>query len=68
MDMGFALVHVLSYRLYPNGYGCIGEGCPSADHNNGDRDFTPHGTVVDDFPTTHIHWHRDGYALKQRWL
>lgn len=49
MDMGFALVYSLSRRLYPDGFGCIGKGdgeprnyCPSSDHNNGDRDYTPH--------------------------
>ena len=42
MDMGFHLVYELSYRLFPNGYGCIGEKCPSNDHTNGDRDHTPH--------------------------
>lgn len=45
MDMGFALVYGLSRRLFPEGYGCIGEGCPSNDHSNGDRDYTPHGSV-----------------------
>lgn len=42
MDMGFALVYDLSYHLFPAGFGCIGEGCPSNDHSNGDRDYTPH--------------------------
>ncbi len=41
MDMGFALVYNLSRTLYPTGFGCIGEGCPSNDHSNGDRDYTP---------------------------
>jgi hypothetical protein len=56
MDMGFELVYVLSRYLYPNGFECAGEGCPSNDHSNGDRDYSPHQ-------------HSDGgYALKQRWL
>jgi hypothetical protein len=42
MDMGFALVYDLSHTLYPAGFGCIGKGCPSNDHSNGDRDYTPH--------------------------
>jgi len=42
MDMGFALVYNLSRALYPDGYGCIGEGCPANDHFNGHRDYTPH--------------------------
>lgn len=46
MDMGFALVYNLSRSLYPRGFGCIGEGCPSNDHSNGDRDYVPHLTVV----------------------
>lgn len=42
MDMGFDLVYSLSRMLWPEGYGCIGEGCPSNDHSNGDHDYTPH--------------------------
>lgn len=62
MDAGFELVHSLSYRLYPDGFGCIGDKCPSNDHPNGDRCYTPHS---DDHP----HWHKSGgYALKHRWL
>lgn len=45
MDMGFHVVYELSHALSPDGYGCIGEGCPSNDHSNGDRDYTPHGGV-----------------------
>lgn len=41
MDMGFHLVSNLSAALYPNGFGCIGEKCPSNDHSNGDRDYSP---------------------------
>ena len=56
MDMGFAVVYDLSAKLFPAGFECIGEGCPSNDHSNGDRDYTPH-------------LHSDGgYALKHRWL
>ena len=43
MDMGFHVVYELSHNLFPEGFGCIGEGCPSNDHSNGDRDYTPHG-------------------------
>jgi hypothetical protein len=56
MDMGGALVHALSAYLWPNGHDCTGEGCPSNDHSNGDRDYTPH------------HHNDCGYALKQRWI
>lgn len=42
MDMGFHLVYNLSRALWPDGYGCTGEGCRSNDHSNGDRDYTPH--------------------------
>ena len=56
MDMGFSVVYELSHCLYSEGFTCIGEGCPSNDHFNGDRDCTPHK-------------HNDGgYALKQSWL
>jgi hypothetical protein len=56
MDMGFALVYNLSCLLFPDGFECIGQNCPSNDHSNGDRNYEPHH-------------HRDGgYALKHRWL
>lgn len=57
MDMGFELVYQLSYALYPQGFGCIGSGCPANDHSNGDRDYT----------LGHVH-PDGGYALRQRWL
>lgn len=76
MDMGFALVSNLSYYLYPAGFGCIGEGCPSNDHFNGDRDYTPHydGTPRDSSEAgkdleTYRHYHKNGeYALRHEWL
>lgn len=56
MDMGFHLVYTLSSTLFPDGFTCIGKGCPSNDHTNGDGNFEPHN-------------HSDGgYALNQRWL
>lgn len=75
MDMGFALVYNLSCALYPDGFGCIGDGggeygkrcCPSNDHSNGDRDYTPH--VPAEEPCNFEHWHTSGgYALRHRWL
>lgn len=79
MDMGFALVYDLGRTLWPEGYGCTGEGCLSNDHSNGNRDYTPHVSceygchpdrcVHPDLPNQHTHWHRDGgYALKAVWL
>lgn len=62
MDMGFALVYELASALYPDGFDCIGArtdrwpGCPSSDHNNGDRNYEPH------------HHRSGGYALRHRWL
>jgi hypothetical protein len=53
MDMGFDLVYSLSRALYPNGFACIGERCPSNDHSNHDPG-PAHGD--------------GGYALEQRWL
>lgn len=41
-DAGHELVYNLSWSLWKDGFGCIGEGCPSNDHSNGDRDYTPH--------------------------
>jgi macrodomain Ter protein organizer (MatP/YcbG family) len=57
MDMGFHLVYMLSHRLWPDGFDCVGDKrCRSNDHFNGDRNYTPHR-------------HQDGgYALSQRWL
>ena len=56
MDMGFDLVYELSYQLFSEGFDCIGESCPSNDHKNGDRDYTPHQ-------------HKNGgYALIQNWM
>ena len=77
MDMGFALVYELSHALFPDGFGCVGDKCPSNDHSNGDRDRTPHGACKDCLEKTHepspgheyTHWHTSGgYALRQRWL
>ncbi len=58
MDMGFELVYQLSSALFPDGFDCIGERCPSNDHSNGDRDYTP----------GHVRHQSGGYALRQRWL
>ena len=53
MDMGFHLVYELAQTLWPDGYACIGDKCPSNDHRNGGHSTT----------------HSDGgYALTQRWL
>lgn len=56
MDMGFDLVYRLSSVLFPEGFTCIGDRCPSSDHSNGDRNYKPH------------HHNSGGYALRQRWL
>jgi hypothetical protein len=73
MDMGFHLVYELSHRLFGKGWGCIGEGCPSNDHSNGDRDYTPHGhrgpRYIPGDKDALRHWHNDGgYALRQSWM
>jgi len=59
MDMGFFIVYNLSSVLFPDGFDCIGDDmrCPSSDHNNGDRNYSPD------------HVHKDGgYALRHRWM
>ena len=56
MDMGFAVVYDLSYRLFPEGYTCTGKKCYSNDHTNGDRNYRRH------------HHTDGGYAIQQRWL
>lgn len=57
MDMGFNLVYNLSRVLFPQGFDCIGERCPSNDHSNGDRNHAPHKHTGD-----------GGYALRHAWL
>lgn len=55
-DAGFDVVYGLGRTLHPEAFDCIGEKCPSNDHVNGDRDYSPHR-------------HSDGgYALNHRWL
>ena len=61
MDMGFDVVYNLSSVLYRDGFTCTGESghpnyCPSNDHSNGDRDYSPH-----------MH-SEGGYAIRQAWL
>ena len=56
MDAGFEVIYNLSYYLYPDGFTCVGERCPSNEHSNGDRDYTPH------------HHKEAGYALRHRWM
>ena len=73
-DMGFEIVYHLGRTLWPDGFGCIGKGCRSNDHSNGDRDYTPnaHGHErCQDVEGCKVpeHWHADGgYALQARWL
>lgn len=91
MDMGFHVAYVLSRTLYAGGFGCIGKpndaarrwsgACPSNDHSNGDRDYTPHVVCIsanndcaehlhwkEDCPARD-HWHKDGgHALLHRWI
>lgn len=79
MDMGFAIVSELSYHLYPNGFPCSGEHCPSNDHSNGhhgrDHDGDTFQRCVRSVEgCTHPDhkapgWHSSGhYALAHRWL
>lgn len=69
MDMGFHVVYSLSRTLFPLGFGCIGERCPSNDHTNGDHDYTPNTKAEDENGHFDSHWHKDGgYALRQCWL
>lgn len=58
MDMGFHLVSQLSQELYPDGFECIGEKCPAADHFNGDRNYAPHQHSK----------YQGAYAIKHRWM
>lgn len=72
MDMGYYLVYCLSRALYSDGFGCIGEKCPSNDHTNGDHDYTPNGGILHGMAQeseNRTHWHNSGgYALRHSWL
>lgn len=54
MDMGFHLVHNLSYKVCGE-YACIGDKCPSPDHHNS-GECRKNKT------------HKDGYGLRHRWM
>jgi hypothetical protein len=56
MDMGYHIMMSISYHFFRGGFECIGKGCPSNDHSNGDRNYEPH------------HHESGGYALSHRWL
>jgi hypothetical protein len=38
----FAVVAALSAALFPDGFQCIGKGCPSHEHPRGDSNYAPH--------------------------
>jgi hypothetical protein len=38
----FAVVGALSAALFPDGFECIGKGCPSHEHPRGDRNYARH--------------------------
>jgi hypothetical protein len=58
MDMGFQLVYMLSWALWPEGVPCAGDRCCSNDHSN--HPDAERGPEI---------MHQDGgYALRQRWL
>jgi hypothetical protein len=69
MDMGFAVVYDLAAALYGDGYECLGDGsrCPSNWHINSyeDEQGVTHPAPFYERSTEP---HRDGYALKHRWL
>ena len=58
MDMGFHVVYSLASVLWPDGFECIGDKCPSNEHTNGGkrRKGKLHGKGG------------GGYALRSRWL
>ena len=78
MDMGFHLVYNLSYVLFPDGFDCVGDGCPSNDHSNGqpyDYQYTadtcpgqPCSSACDHVGISPIPHKDGGYALRHRWL
>ena len=54
MDAGFEVVYNLSYALYADGWECLGDRCSSPDHIN--------------LEVTAECIHKDGYALRHRWI
>jgi hypothetical protein len=61
MDMGAHLVYELGATLWGDGFGCIGEHCPSNEHRNGDRDYTPHTcSGIGYFVQQHDRFNTDG--------
>ena len=57
VDMGYHIVENLGYALYPDGFECVGKDrCPSNDHSNGDRNYTPH------------HHSSGGYVFHHEWI
>jgi hypothetical protein len=52
-DMGFMLVYDLARTMYPNGFACIGDGCLSNDHSNGENN---------------AHHSDGGYSFRKSWL
>lgn len=82
MDMGFWLAYEVGRTLWPEGFECTGDRCPSNDHSNGypyPHPFPSADTAqacsvygcsspAADHPTA-PRLHRDGgYALVQRWI
>ena len=59
MDMGFYIIYELGCVLFPDGFDCIGDGCPSNDHRN-----PPHPMQV----VGSMHHTNGGYALMQEWI
>jgi hypothetical protein len=59
MDMGYSVVSNLSYALYPQGFQCVGEHCPSNEHSNPPRPKREAGSM---------HHREAGYAFHHRWL
>lgn len=53
MDMGFEVVYNIGRVLFPDGFDCIGDNCPSNDHSNHENP---------------AHHKDGGYALIQKWM
>lgn len=59
MDMGFSLVYNLSRALFRDtGFACIGDKCPSNDHNNAYYREREHQCVVCNKPVNGAEWSR----------
>jgi hypothetical protein len=70
MDMGFEVVYQLSSVLFPDGFDCTGDKCPSNDHHNRVERPTNACTGEGCQNLNCVPWRHSsgGYALRHKWM